>query len=175
MLNPSSAWLINSLNIFALAAALFSASCAEGSKTLDMGFKGSARGLARAKLAAETWNATCDTILIQVHEGDAKIAITEQEGLTHNAYGETYKHREFLGIIGEEEAYWIWTINDDHQLIVLTHEFGHALGLGHAETGIMHPGASYDMLDPETNFQTIMPGMITQEDCQQVMKNMLQP
>jgi len=154
-----------------VALLLVLSSCAP-SGPLDVGYHGDDAGYVAALEAANAWNQTCGADLVNVHRGDGEIDLREQEGITHNAYGETTFERPILNAVGPREPVAIWFMSGWHALPVLTHEFGHALGLGHADSGIMDPhvASGFDALDPATGNTTLAPGMITAETCKQVTR-----
>ncbi len=136
--------------------------------TIDVGYTGSDAGFAAAVQAADVWNKTCKADLIHVHRGDGDVAMIEQDGETRSAFGETTIERPVLGIIGEKRATHIWFMKGDYALPTIAHEFGHALGLGHTDHGIMQPSKEWEQLDPSTARTTIRPEEIGPEQCSMV-------
>lgn len=137
--------------------------------TLDVGYiSGSDEGYVQALLAADAWNRACGVELVRVHRGEGDIALREQQGITRGAYGETRIERPIFGAFGEKRAVSIWFMAGWQAPVTVAHEFGHALGLGHASTGIMQPGVYRELLDPATEYRTLLPGVITQADCEAV-------
>lgn len=159
-----------------LALLALVAGCGGPSRPLDVGYHGSADGFEKAKLAADAWNRTCGGTLVIVHEGDGDVQLREQAGLVDGAYGETFKSRETLGIVGPEEPYLIRFMSGGDALGVITHELGHALGIEEhtSDETIMNPAVSggyyrnwHRDATPE-NERTLRDDLITPEQCERV-------
>lgn len=151
--------------IIALASfVLVALSCAPPA-VIDAGYVGSDHGLTSAKIAAEAWNQTCGLELVRVHRGGGDFVIEERDGIFRNAYAETTLERPFLGFAGRKRVTAMWFLSGAYAVSELAHEFGHALGLDHAPTGVMKPGGELEVLDPATHWQTLRPDAITAEDC----------
>lgn len=138
--------------------------------TLDVGYHGSDEGYAAALEAAAAWNETCRADLIQVHRGDGDVQLYETWGTVGGqALGETHLERPFLTFLGPKEPTEIRFMRGWEALPVLAHEFGHAMGLQHGDGGIMTPGnelpSMREQLDPATQYETLLPGLITPELC----------
>jgi hypothetical protein len=136
---------------------------------LDFDYRGSDAGFASATRAALEWNSACGVELVRVGRGSG-IPLVEQEGTVHGAMGETTRERPVLGAIGAKETTDIHFMRGSYAMPTLAHEFGHAMGLGHADRGVMRPGGQLDVMDPTTERKTLLPGSIAPEDCAAVMR-----
>ncbi len=138
-------------------------------EVLDIGYvSGSDEGFSQAVVAADAWNSACGAELVRVHRGEGAISLTERQGMHRNAYGETKLERP--NPFGPKQATEIWFTAGMFAEPTLAHEFGHALGLEHSADGVMQPGGQNEALDPDTNFRSLLPGLITEKDCALVSK-----
>ncbi len=151
------------------AIAIFGGGCT-APFTVDVGYvEGSDEGYAQALIAADAWNTACGATLVVVHRGEGDVSLREQEGITHNAYGETTLERPFLNAVGEKRPTSIWVMSGWREPVELAHEMGHALGLSHEDHGIMRPSVFRELLDPATDYKTLIPGAITADQCESAL------
>jgi len=115
-----------------------------------------------AEQAAFEWNDTCKRDLIHVHRGTGEIPLYGRPGhVDGTALAATLTHHDNspAAIVYQNDS-----ITGHPLMVTLAHEFGHALGiLEHTKTGLMK--SSLPTTGTVGEDGRLIPGMITQEQC----------
>lgn len=139
-------------------------SCAQPSGPLDIGFdtSGTNEEFIAAQQAAFEWNDTCKRELVHVHWGQGEIPFYGRAGLIEGrALAETRTHSDNnpAAIVYQND-----NVSGYPLMQTFAHELGHALGiLEHTTTGLMRP--SLPVKGVVGSDGRLMPGMISQEQC----------
>lgn len=131
---------------------LASVACSSPSTTLAFRYAGSDQGMSQARAAADAWAACGAVITVSRDAGNIPLTEVDAHDLGRSERDGSLAAGRTL-VRGDEVTSVAFVREPTGQVVM--HEFGHALGLGHLDSGIMAPASR----------RTADDGQVTGKEC----------